>query len=294
MTQYATIRDYDLTYYDTNNPPHISLDAHSSLTHYAPIPTPEEANDVFGANGVDVRYSSLFYNERAAAYPRIPEGGSAYAYMFQMSNILIAPMLPRSTDTYTYWFEDSDLINPPVIPPGTKRLGYMFNNCPIAWPVSIPKTVTSMSDAFYNCNKMKGEMIVRPTSISSSSRADVFKNTEKQITLYGDQTLCGYLAATANNGNVSWSAWYDPVPAVTNRGQGSYTTAEDMTRMVRNGALAVDTYAPGRMVYQQGDIVREDEWIALVEAAKTIDPTVTFSTHYSNLNKIEAAFDSAL
>ena len=67
-----------------------------------------------------------------------------------------------------------------------------------------------------------------------------------------------------------------------------------MTRMVRNGALAVNAYAPGRMVYQQGDIVREDEWIALVEAAQTIDPTITLSTHYSNLNKIEAAFDSAL
>ena len=294
MAQYATVRDYDLTYYDTNNPPYITMDAHSSLDKYAAIPTPEEANNAFGVTGVDVRYVSLFYNERAHAYPRIPEGGSSYTYMFQMSNILIAPMLPISTDSYTYWFEDADLINPPVLPKGTRRIGHMFANCPMPWPVSIPKTVTSMAEAFYGCNKMKGEMIVRPTSISSSLRADVFKNTQKAITLYGDQTLCGYLAATANNGNVSWSPWYDPVPAVTNRGQGSKTTAADMTRMVRNGALAVDTYAPGRMVYQQGDIVREDEWIALVDAAKTIDPTITLSTNYMNLNKIEAAFESAL
>jgi hypothetical protein len=64
--------------------------------------------------------------------------------------------------------------------------------------------------------------------------------------------------------------------------------------MVRNGALAVSSYAPGRMVYSQGDIFRADEWNALVEAAQTIDPTVTYSTNYANLNKIEAAFDSAL
>jgi len=295
MTQTATIRGYDLTYYPADDPPErIRVEATPSLDRYAAIPTPAEANDAFSVSGIDVRYTSLFYNERAAAYPRIPEGGSTYDSMFQMSNILISPMLPRSVDEYTYFFEDSDLLYPPVLPHGTRRIGHIFANCPMTWPVSIPKTVTSMSEAFYGCNKMKGEMIVRPTSISSSFRSDVFKYTEKAITLYGDQTLCGYLAATANNGNVSWSPWYDPVPAVTNRGQGSYTTAADMTRMVRNGALAVNTYAPGRMVYQQGDIVREDEWIALVEAAQTIDDTITLSTHYKNLNKIEAAFASAL
>ena len=141
---------------------------------------------------------------------------------------------------------------------------------------------------------MTGEMVVRSTSLYSYSVTDAFKDTVKPITLYGKQTTCERLAETANNGNVTWSAWYDPVPAVTDRGPGSYTTATDMTRMVRNGALAVDSYAPGRMVYQQGDIVREDEWNALVEAAKTIDPTVSYSSNYANLNKIEAAFASVL
>ena len=144
---------------------------------------------------------------------------------------------------------------------------------------------------YYGAAKVTGEMVVRGTLTSYSS---MFYGTTKPITLYGDKTLCEALAATADHANVSWSAWYDPVPAVTDRGQGSYTTADDMTRMVRNGVLAVSSYAPGRMVYHQGDIVREDEWNALVEAAQTIDPTVTYSTVYSNLNKIEAAFDSAL
>lgn len=138
---------------------------------------------------------------------------------------------------------------------------------------------------------MTGEMIIRGTP---AAYTDALNGTVQPITLYGDQAVCQAVAATANNSNASWSAWYDPVPAVTNRGQGSYTTAADMTRMVRNGALAVSTYSPGRMVYQQGDIVRADEWNALVEAAQTIDPTITYSTVYTNLNKIEAAFDSAL
>ena len=291
---YYTIRDYDLTFRDTNNPLYIRVDAHSSLNRYRPIPTVEEANAAFGLSGIDVRYTSLFVSETAAAYPHIPEGGSQYDDFFRLSNIKIAPTLPRSTDDFRRWFDDTDLIFPPVIPTWAKDIEYMFRNCPMTWPVSIPKNVKYIRSLYYGCADMTGEMIVRPTSISSTYRTGVFTDTVKPITLYGDQTLCGYLAATANNANVSWSPWYNPVPAVTNRGPGSYTTAADMTRMVRNGALAVDTYAPGRMVYQHGDIVREDEWIALVEAAQTIDPTITFSTHYANLNKIEAAFDSAL
>ena len=139
---------------------------------------------------------------------------------------------------------------------------------------------------------MGGEFCIRTTSLTEYRGA--LRNTVNPITIYGDQALCEAVAATATNGNASWKPWYEPVPAVTDRGQGSYTTADDMTRMVRNGVLAVDSYAPGRMVYHQGDIVREDEWEALVEAAQTIDPTVTMSTHYTNLNKIEKAFDDAL
>ena len=168
----------------------------------------------------------------------------------------------------------------------------MYRDCDeLLGPVSIPSDVTNVAYMYQNDAKVTGEMIIRGTP---SSYTQMFGYTVKPITLYGDQTLCGYLAATATNNNVSWSPWYDPVPAVTDRGQGSYTTAADMTRMVRNGALAVPTYAPGRMVYSQGDFVREDEWIALVEAAQTIDPGVTISTHYSNLNRIEAAFDTVL
>lgn len=299
MAEHATIRDYNLTYYDAaasgSGIPYILLDAVADLSHYAAVPTVAESRAAFDlTDPVDVRYTSLFYNERANTYPKLPEGGTNYNTMFRLSNITIAPALPRTPTSYSSWFQQADLSNPPVIPIGTRSIDYMFYECPISWPVSIPHTVTDISNLYRLCEEMTGEMVVRVTSLSSTYRANVFTRTVKPITLYGNKSFCETIAATATSNNVSWSPWYDPVPAVTNRGQGSYTTAEDITRMVRNGALAVNTYAPGRMVYNQGDIVRADEWEALVEAAQTIDPTVTLSTHYSNLNKIEAAFDSAL
>jgi len=268
-----------------------------SILHFSPIPTLEEVQAVVGTpiNKIDL-WGCFNPNSYALALPKAPPVETIVRCdaMYSATAILVAPPLPRMKCDAPLDSCHSMLI-PATIPHEITDLNHFYDACEsILYPVSIHEDVTAVDYMYDGCVNMTGEMIVRPTSISSYNRGYMFRDTVKPITLYGDQTLCGYLAATANNHNVSWSPWYDPVPAVTNRGPGSYTTAADMTRMVRNGALAVDTYAPGRMVYQQGDIVREDEWIALVEAAQTIDPTITFSTHYANLNKIEAAFDSAL
>lgn len=274
----------------------VSVDSqYTSCASYPPLPTPEEANDVMGESGTPVRYGNTFgdcINMKAG--PRIPDGAEQFSDVFSGSGLVIPPSIPVSSSNSTYIFENcASLIQPSVIAKGISNLSHWFDGCgSLQYGPSIPASVNSLYYTFRNCTNMTGEMIIRPSSISSRTQA--FRGTTKPITLYGDQSLCESLAATSTNSNVSWSDWYDPVPAVANRGQGSFTTAADMTRMVRNGALAVNTYAPGRMVYSQGDIVREDEWKALVEAAQTIDPTVTYSTHYANLNKIEAAFDSAL
>ena len=274
-------------------------------TRYEKVPTLGEINAELGTSyhSIDIYTGGLLSNGLFAtcsnmkAAPGLPSDGiqcglHAFYHAYALE---IAPMLPSGLTELNNCFDGcSNLKIPAVIPKTATYLSYMFRNCGLKSPPSIPANVTRVSNMFNGCADMGGEMIVRPTGSFSGYRSDCFKNTVKPITLYGKQSTCNYLAATANNGNVSWSPWYDPVPAVTNRGEGSKTTAADMTRMVRNGALAVNAYAPGRMVYQQGDIVREDEWIALVEAAQTIDPTITLSTHYSNLNKIEAAFDSAL
>ena len=292
---YKTIRDYSCYFYYEDTPPNITCRAYvKNRTKYEKVPTPDELFDVFETAPVDVKYDYLFaYTTACKGFPRIPEGGATYTRALRENPVVVPPAIPKTVDLSYFFYKSSSLCHAAVIPKTAVDLSYMYWGCTsLLWPVSIPAAAENISSLYRYCTKLTGEMIVRPTSFVT--KASVFRDTVEPITLYGDQAICETLAATATNANVSWSPWYDPVPAVTNRGQGSRTTAADMTRMVRNGALAVSSYAPGRMVYQTGDIVREDEWNALVEAAQTIDPTVTSSTHYANLNKIEAAFDSAL
>lgn len=296
---YAYIGDYTLSYDDTsaNNIIQVSPSTNTK-THYGEIPSTEECNSALGTSGrlLAVKFS---YCQSMLATPIFRE--EVYYFdsaLYNCSALLVAPKLPKTigashegdyTDGFIYC---SSLITASQIPQSAKKIGYLFYRCEsLKTAASIPPNVETMSAIYRKCTSLEGEFCIRPQTLTY---AYALTDTTKPITIYGDQTLCEAVAATANNGNASWQPWYDPVPAVTDRGQGSYTTADDMTRMVRNGVLAVDTYAPGRMVYHQGDIVREDEWEALVEAAQTIDPTVTMSTHYTNLNKIEKAFDDAL
>lgn len=299
------IRDYRLSYSagDTDILVQVDPDYIANAT-FAMFPTEDEANDAFGTTDLPLKINYVFKDcTGLVAAPRLPESAvcsgtlSTQGLFYNCPLLKIAPMLPRDyvgtpKSLISAFYGCSALLEAPVIPIGVINASYMFRNASkLKYPVSIPASVTNMSYLFRDAADATGEMIVRGTP---SSYTSAFYGTTKPITLYGDQSVCNTLAGTANNGNVTWADWYDPVPAVMNRGQGSYTTAADMTRMVRNGALAVATYAPGRMRYQTGDIVREDEWFALVEAAQTIDPDVTFSTRYDNLNRIEAAFDSAL
>lgn len=270
----------------------------SEESHYSNIPTLQEASEYLEEELVGLVTKLLFNpNTVCMVFPKIPDEVYDCRSMFSSCTAMtVAPALPKVNNLEEVFDDCPSLLIPAVIPTSVQYAEGTYLDCvALKNPVSIPKNVTKVSSLFEGCTNIKGELVFRPTSYPSGSYgSDFLKNTTQTITIYGDQAVCEAAAATANNGNAQWSAWYDPVPAVTNRGQGSYTTAADMTRMVRNGALAVSTYAPGRMVYQQGDIVRADEWNALVEAAQTIDPTITYSTVYTNLNKIEAAFDSAL
>lgn len=297
----ATIREYDVSQTTTagkvaawvrnrNNDP--------SITRFSPIPTLEEVRAVLGnqIEGLDL-WGCFNPNNYAKALPKAPLVDTILNCdaMYSYTKILVAPPLPKMACDGPLDGCRSMLI-PAVIPKEITDLNNFYDDCnSLLWPVSIHSGVTKTYNMYSECTELTGEMIIRMSAYPSSYKGEkMFYNTTKEIILYGDKTVCQAAAATANNHNVAWAPWYEPIQAVTNRGQGSYTTAEDITRMVRNGALAVSSYAPGRMVYHQGDIVRADEWNALVEAAQTIDPTVTYSTHYANLNKIEAAFDSAL
>ena len=269
-----------------------------SITRFSPIPTLEEVRAVFGnqIEGLDL-WGCFNPNEYAKALPKAPPVDTIIRCdsMYSYTDILVAPPLPKMA-CESPLDGCSKMKIPAVIPKEITDANHFYADCEaLLYPVSLHKDITEVDYMYRGCTNITGEMILRMSSYPSGSDGRyMFRDTTKEIILYGDKTVCEAAAATANNHNATWAPWYDPVPAVTDRGQGSFTTADDITRMVRNGALAVSSYAPGRMVYHRGDIVRADEWEALVEAAQTIDPTVTLSTHYANLNKIEKAFDDAL
>ena len=293
MATSKDIREYHVVYYDDISTPYIEVQNGGQRDTYLSVPTVSEAREAFGvSDSIEVTYINLFQNITNAAFPRIPEGGKTYQNVFRGSGVVIAPSIPPGRSLYYLFRGCASLLQPAVIPKTALNIVDIYRGCSsMLYPVSIPDVTGYKRYLYEGCANMAGEFVCRAKSGVYSS---FLKDTVKPIIVYGSKSIGEAIAASANNGNASWQPWYDPVPAVTNRGPNSYTTAEDITRMVRNGALAVDTYAPGRMVYNRGDIVREDEWNALGEAAQTIDPTVTYSTVYSNLNKIEAAFDSAL
>ena len=295
----ATIREYDVAegVISGKNAAMVAAGVGGiDMAHFSPIPTLSEVRELLGDHIEGLSLITCFNpNRYAKALPKTPPSDTIIKcdYMYSSCVALVsAPALPKK-DCKEMFDGCDNLLFPAVIPHEVTNMSDFYWECfSLKYPVSVPENVTNVSDTYKSCTNITGEMILRPQSLASYDFA--LKDTTKQITIYGDRSVCEAIAATANNGNASWAAWYDPIPAVTDRGQGSYTTADDITRMVRNGALAVSSYAPGRMVYHQGDIVRADEWEALVEAAQTIDPTITLSTNYANLNKIEAAFDSAL
>lgn len=294
----AFIGEYTL-YYTDDSPEFITVyPTDSAKEHYEEIPSAEECNDAIGTSDLllKVRFNGC---NNLKASPKLPDEVYSFTDVFYGTQLGIAPKLPKRTSGvgyvgyYRWAFDQLSIKTPAVIPVSADNIGYMYYRCEsLLSPASVPNNVTVMTGLYDHCSSIGGEFCIRISSATLYNYA--LRETVEPITIYGDKAFCETIAASANNGNASWQPWYDPVPAVTDRGQGSYTTADDMTRMVRNGVLAVDSYAPGRMVYHQGDIVREDEWEALVEAAQTIDPTVTMSTHYTNLNKIEKAFDDAL
>lgn len=258
-----------------------------------PIPTVEEAKRAFGNHPVSYRY--CFSSTAINGSPNLDgaAGASSFENMFRGTNITTAPGLPTMAEggTMENMFLFTNITIPPVIPLNASNLSGSFASCyNLRTLPSIPATVTNLYKAFTGRGSIRNcDAVIRATSLSDYTDA---LDGARYVKLYGDQYVCEALAATGYQ--CSWQSWYDPIPAVTDRGQGSRTTAEDMTRMVRNGVLAVESYVPGRMNYMNGDIVRQDEWNALIEAAQSIDPSITYSSHYENLNKIEAAFESAL
>lgn len=80
-------------------------------------------------------------------------------------------------------------------------------------------------------------------------------------------------------------AWITPV---TNRkNEKTRTTASDFNRICGNANIAFGTAL--KTDWTVNDIVDATTWNALIEAARSVDNSITNSSHYKNLNKIEYA-----
>ena len=94
-----------------------------------------------------------------------------------------------------------------VLSENLTNMGTVFKNCTGLINLSglvIPTKVTNMIGTFYGCTNLGGEIEINVTNLTSYSNC--FKNTVQPITITGscsDATKAN-LAATANNGNVTY------------------------------------------------------------------------------------------
>lgn len=79
-------------------------------------------------------------------------------------------------------------------------------------------------------------------------------------------------------------AWIDPV--INRKSAQSQTTHIDFNRICGNMNHVLNTNL--KTNWTVNDIVDEETWLTIVNNAHIYDSNVDISTHYSNLNRIEA------
>jgi hypothetical protein len=144
-----------------------------------------------------------------------------------------------------------------------------------------------MYRAFYSCTSLTGDIDIKTVT---ADYTDAFYGTVQPITIHGYSA--DYLQAVADtspNNNITIDVVAEWLGAVTDRANAqTRTTAEDMKRIASD--MAYLGGVPVKLVYTPNDIVTETEWAAIIAFAQSLDPTITDSTRYDNLNKIEQAF----
>ena len=100
----------------------------------------------------------------------------------------------------------TSLVDAPSLPSGVRLLRRTFEGCTsLENAPIIPSTVTDMHGTFSGCTALTGEVEINTSTFNTDDEySDCFKDTVKPITITGSTTLKAELAATANNGNVSY------------------------------------------------------------------------------------------
>ena len=112
------------------------------------------------------------------------------------------PALPDSVVEIPYIFYSCSMLSEvPEIPENVTNITGAFSGTKIKTAPIIPSKVESMQVLFLNCSELTGEVVI---NANPTYYDDCFKKTTQPITITGSTTLKAELAATANNGNVTY------------------------------------------------------------------------------------------
>lgn len=152
-----------------------------------------------------------------------------------------------------------NMIHPPEIPQGISDMGYAFANCTslVEAPV-IPSSVSNLSACFLNCTSLSGDVVVLGNSFSNTYIDWMFEDTILPITLYTYSDKSSYMAATANNSNVTAShISILPISSVSIKHNGKQRTRVDMVLDCTYGKYIVSNN--GTLYNMNGDELQTGE-----------------------------------
>lgn len=269
----------------TGNSSIIGIDIQSCFWNCTNMVTsPDIPDNVYG------RLDSTFHGcTSLTTAPRLPSVSALSGTFEGCTALTTPPTIPSTVTSMNMTFNGcTSLTSAPAIPEGVTSLSRTFDGCTsLTTGANIPSTVTYMYRMYHDCSALTGDIDIRT---NTATYGDMFLGTTQPITIHGlSPTYLQAIADTSPLGNITIDAVAEWLGAVTDRANANTRTkAEDMQRIVAD--MAYLGGVPVKLVYTSNDIVTETEWAAIIAFAQSLDPTITDSTRYDNLNKIEQAF----
>ena len=140
--------------------------------------------------------------------PEIPDnvGPTIRETFANCTSIVTAPTIPDGVQELAGTFSGcTSLVNAPKIPNTVRFLTSTFSGCTsLVNSPTIPSSVNYMTGVFSGCTSLTGNVEINSSKVNSYSNC--FKDTVKPIKITGScsNTIKSNLAATANNGNVTY------------------------------------------------------------------------------------------
>lgn len=136
--------------------------------------------------------------------PKLPPGTTnMWQTFYGCESLIAAPAIPSGvTDLYKTFTYCISLQSAPAIPGSVTAMNHTFAEC---WSLTtapvIPASVTLLQGTFSGCSSLSGEVVIHA---SPTHYSQCFSGTRNPIVLTGSSTVLAELAATGNNGNVTF------------------------------------------------------------------------------------------